>query len=87
MPMARCCSCRSKAAYGFCTEFGVIDIEPGEIAVMPRGVKFRVELHGGPARGYLCENYGRRFYAARARTYWRELPGQSARFPNAGCGL
>jgi homogentisate 1,2-dioxygenase len=40
------------------TEFGIIDIEPGEIAVIPRGVKIRVELLGGPARGYLCENYG-----------------------------
>jgi homogentisate 1,2-dioxygenase len=41
-----------------CTEFGTIDIEPGEIAVVPRGVKMRVELPGGPARGYVCENYG-----------------------------
>jgi homogentisate 1,2-dioxygenase len=40
------------------TEFGIIDIGPGEIAVVPRGVKMRVELPGGPARGYLCENYG-----------------------------
>ena len=40
------------------TEFGIIDIEPGEIAVIPRGIKFRVELPGGPARGYVCENYG-----------------------------
>src|SRR3954452_16410171 len=45
----------------FVTEFGVIDIEPGEIAAIPRGVKFRVELRGGPARGYLCENYGGAF--------------------------
>ena len=43
------------------TEFGVIDIEPGEIAVIPRGVKIRVELPNGPARGYLCENYGGAF--------------------------
>ncbi|MGE0814008.1 MAG: homogentisate 1,2-dioxygenase [Vicinamibacterales bacterium] len=43
------------------TEFGVIDIEPGEIAVIPRGVKIRVELVNGPARGYLCENYGGAF--------------------------
>ena len=43
------------------TEFGIIDIEPGEIAVIPRGVKMRVELLGGPARGYLCENYGGAF--------------------------
>ncbi len=40
------------------TEFGVIDIAPGEIAVLPRGVKFLVELPDGPARGYICENYG-----------------------------
>ena len=43
------------------TEFGIIDIEPGEIAVIPRGVKIRVELTGGAARGYLCENYGGAF--------------------------
>jgi homogentisate 1,2-dioxygenase len=44
------------------TEFGIIDIGPGEIAVIPRGVKLRVELKDGkPARGYLCENYGGAF--------------------------
>jgi homogentisate 1,2-dioxygenase len=43
------------------TEFGVIDIAPGEVAVIPRGVKLRVELPAGPARGYLCENYGAPF--------------------------
>jgi homogentisate 1,2-dioxygenase len=43
------------------TEFGIIDIEPAEIAVIPRGVKFRVEVPDGPARGYLCENYGGAF--------------------------
>jgi homogentisate 1,2-dioxygenase len=40
------------------TEFGVIDVGPGEVAMVPRGVKLRAELRGGPARGYLCENYG-----------------------------
>ncbi len=44
-----------------CTEFGVIAIAPGEIAVIPRGVKLRVELIDGPARGWLCENYGSAF--------------------------
>jgi len=44
-----------------CTEFGIIDISPGEIAVVPRGVKLRAELPDGPARGYLCENYGGSF--------------------------
>jgi homogentisate 1,2-dioxygenase len=45
----------------FRTEFGVIDIEPGEICVIPRGVIFRVELLDGPARAYVCENYGGAF--------------------------
>jgi homogentisate 1,2-dioxygenase len=43
------------------TEFGVIDLEPGEIAVIPRGVKFAADLVDGPARGYVCENYGGAF--------------------------
>jgi len=45
----------------FWTEFGIIDAEPSEIVVIPRGVKLRVEVPGGPARGYLCENYGGSF--------------------------
>ncbi len=43
------------------TEFGILDAEPGEVAIIPRGVKLRVELPGGPARGYVCENYGGTF--------------------------
>jgi homogentisate 1,2-dioxygenase len=39
------------------TEFGIIECGPGEIAVIPRGVKFAADLPGGPARGYVCENY------------------------------
>ncbi|OWQ63803.1 homogentisate 1,2-dioxygenase [Stenotrophomonas maltophilia] len=42
------------------TELGVIEIEPQQIAVIPRGVRFRVELPDGPSRGYICENYGAR---------------------------
>src|SRR5918997_1665809 len=45
----------------FRTEFGVIEIEPGEICVIQRGVIFKVELVDGPARAYLCENYGGAF--------------------------
>jgi homogentisate 1,2-dioxygenase len=41
-----------------CTELGRIDIEPQEIAVIPRGLRFRVELLDATARGYVCENYG-----------------------------
>jgi homogentisate 1,2-dioxygenase len=40
------------------TELGVVEAAPAEIAVIPRGLRFRVELPDGPARGYICENYG-----------------------------
>ncbi len=42
----------------FVTELGVLDVEPQEICVIPRGVRFRVELPDGAGRGYVCENYG-----------------------------
>lgn len=38
------------------TEFGRINLTPGKIAVIPRGVKFKVELISPLACGYLCEN-------------------------------
>jgi homogentisate 1,2-dioxygenase len=50
-----------QGALRFVTEFGVIEVEPGEICVIPRGVIFKVELIDGPARGYVCENYGAKF--------------------------
>jgi homogentisate 1,2-dioxygenase len=40
------------------TELGRLDVAPQEIAVVPRGIRFRVELPDGAARGYVCENYG-----------------------------
>ena len=43
------------------TEMGIIDVAPAEIAVIPRGMKFRVEPLDGTARGYVCENYGAKF--------------------------
>ncbi len=42
----------------FKTEFGIIDVKPGEIVVIPRGIKFQVQLLQEKARGYICENYG-----------------------------
>lgn len=45
----------------FLTELGIIEINSGEICVIPRGLKFRVELPDGEARGYICENYGAQF--------------------------
>jgi homogentisate 1,2-dioxygenase len=59
------------------TEFGRLEVQPSEMAVIPRGVAFRVELveplmaegastapgdpGSGAARGYVCENYGQPF--------------------------
>ena len=45
----------------FHTEMGILDVSPGEICVIPRGVKFRVVLAEKQARGYICENYGQPF--------------------------
>jgi homogentisate 1,2-dioxygenase len=45
----------------FVTELGILDADNGEIAVIPRGLRFRVELPDGPSRGYICENYGQAF--------------------------
>src|SRR6185295_491200 len=42
------------------TELGTLEVDPGEIAVIPRGLKFRVGVQG-PSRGYVCENYGAHF--------------------------
>src|SRR5262249_25458790 len=43
------------------TELGICDAAPGEFVVIPRGMRFRVELPDGAARGYICENYGALF--------------------------
>ncbi|WP_435139228.1 homogentisate 1,2-dioxygenase [Pseudopelagicola sp. nBUS_19] len=45
----------------FSTELGIIDLEPKEIAIIPRGLIYRVEILEGPARGFVCENYGQKF--------------------------
>lgn len=43
------------------TELGRIDVAPLQVAVIPRGVRFRIALPDGLARGYVCENYGAPF--------------------------
>lgn len=49
-----------QGAHRFVTEFGIVEAEPGHVVLIPRGVRFRVELFG-PSRGYICENYGAAF--------------------------
>ncbi|TMG90219.1 MAG: homogentisate 1,2-dioxygenase [Betaproteobacteria bacterium] len=43
------------------TELGRLDVKPGEIALIPRGLRFQVALEDATARGYVCENYGASF--------------------------
>ena len=45
----------------FTTELGILEIKPEEIAIIPRGLLYRVDLIEGPARGFVCENYGQKF--------------------------
>ena len=56
----------NRAACALHTELGIIDLEPKEIAILPRGLVYRVEVLEGPCRGFVCENYGQKF----------ELPGR-----------
>ncbi|HEX7828083.1 MAG TPA: homogentisate 1,2-dioxygenase [Thermoanaerobaculia bacterium] len=50
-----------RGALRIATELGIVEVKPGEIAVLPRGMKFRVELLDADARGYVCENFGQPF--------------------------
>lgn len=43
------------------TELGVLEVSPGQIAVLPRGLRFKVDPTESMARGYVCENYGTQF--------------------------
>jgi homogentisate 1,2-dioxygenase len=49
-----------QGALRFVTEMGILDVAPGEMAVVPRGMRFRVEV-SGDVRGYVCENHGAPF--------------------------
>ena len=40
------------------TECGRMEVAPGEIAVLPRGLALRIALPDGAARGYIAENHG-----------------------------
>lgn len=50
-----------KGAIRLRTELGLLDVKPGEIALIPKGIKYQVELLEKEARGYICENYGAAF--------------------------
>ncbi len=42
------------------TELGRLQVAPGEVALLPRGMAFKVDVQG-PTRAYVCENYGAPF--------------------------
>ena len=39
------------------TELGIMEVAPGSVGLVPRGIKFRVEVDG-ESRGYVAENHG-----------------------------
>ncbi len=69
------------------TELGVLEVEPQEIAVIPRGIRFRVELLDDQARGYVARELRRAAAPAGAGPDRLQRPGQCARFPHAGRGV
>ena len=71
----------------FATELGIIDIEPKEIAIIPRGLVYRVEVLDGPCRGFVCENYGQKFELPGRGPHRGELSRQPARFQSTGRSL
>ncbi|WP_298399651.1 homogentisate 1,2-dioxygenase [Sphingobium sp.] len=50
-----------RGAVRIVTEMGILDVAPLQVALIPRGVRFRVELLENSAQGYVCENYGAPF--------------------------
>ena len=71
----------------FVTELGVIEAPPGEIVVIPRGLRFRVELPDGPSRGYICENYGAMLRLPELGPLGSNGLANTARLLGAGRGL
>ncbi|RYH63467.1 MAG: homogentisate 1,2-dioxygenase, partial [Alcaligenaceae bacterium] len=43
------------------TELGLLEVRPGEVSIIPRGMAFSVGLPEGQSRGYVCENFGNHF--------------------------
>jgi homogentisate 1,2-dioxygenase len=46
-----------QGALSIVTELGAMDVPPRHVALVPRGMKFRVDV-AGPSRGYVLENHG-----------------------------
>jgi homogentisate 1,2-dioxygenase len=55
LPLLHACNCACLGGLLLTTEFGLLEVAPGEIAVVPRGIRFSVALLDGAARGYVLE--------------------------------
>lgn len=60
------------------TEMGILAMAPGEIGVVPRGIRFRAELSDGAARGACLRELRRALPPTRARADRSERPCQPA---------
>ena len=69
------------------TAMGLLDIKTGEILVIPRGVRFRIELPNGYDARLHLRKLRRGFPVTGAGADWCQRPGQCPRFPGAGRGL
>ena len=83
-PMARCCSCRSRAACASPPSSAAATWRRARSRWCRAAWRFEVELPDGPSRGYVCENYGAPFSPARAGADRLQRPGQCARLSGAG---
>jgi homogentisate 1,2-dioxygenase len=72
-----------QGAMRFTTELGVLDVAPGEIVLLPRGLAFKVDVFG-PTRGLRLRELRRAVPPARAGADRQQRPGQPARLPGAG---
>jgi homogentisate 1,2-dioxygenase len=50
-----------RGALTVATELGVLEVRPGQLLLLPRGIVFSVLLHEKQARGYVAEAFGRHF--------------------------
>lgn len=53
--------CPQQGSLDIQTEFGMLFVQPGEIVIIQRGQRFKVNLPDGPSRGYMLEIWGSNF--------------------------
>ena len=69
----------------FKTELGLIDIAPGEVALIPRGLVFSVLLQDEICRGFVCENYGQKFVLPNRGPIGANCLANSRDFKSSAC--